>query len=252
MADQKGIPVHDLGLQLDYMWSELEGPYKEVALDPLMQATDLETAVRIWQDHYEVGANFEPRMASATDYLAQYGSGTAGVSGVGSSTGGCGGGSNGQVVGGYSLPVDRHFYDEHPDWFKKPHHSGEAADIPVPEATPIYSMSDGTIIAAPTNGDCGLGLEIEGPNGVRFIYCHGSDGGSIDGARQGDQVKAGQLIMHSSYTGHVDPPGPGGSHLHLGIRIGGDDRCPQTLFVGIAEGKVPDIMSLPTSDCSLL
>lgn len=76
MADERGLPVYDLGLQLDYMWSELEGPYRAAALEPLMQATDLAEAVRIWQEHYEVGSNFAPRLTAAMDYLATFGSNT--------------------------------------------------------------------------------------------------------------------------------------------------------------------------------
>lgn len=76
MASVKNQPVNDLALQLDYMWSELEGPYKTAALDPLLNATDLAEAVRIWQNKYEVGTNFEPRFQAAQTWLAQYGSGT--------------------------------------------------------------------------------------------------------------------------------------------------------------------------------
>lgn len=252
MADERGLPVYDLGLQLDYMWSELEGPYKERALDPLMQATDLETAVRIWQDKYEVGTNFEKRMTAAVDFLATYGSVTGGTNPT-SDTIACadgpGGGSSGAVVGGYSLPLDRHWYDEHPDWFTKTHHSGRPAiDIPVPTGTPVYSMTAGRVILAPngtaTEG-CGFGLEIEAPDGVRYIYCHGTDGGSVDGARQGDEVQAGQLIMHSASTGSSTGP-----HLHVGIRINGVAHCPQNLLVGIAQGSPPDVFSLPSSGCT--
>lgn len=75
-AASKNLGVNDLGVQLDYMWSELEGPYKAAALDPLMQATDLAEAVRIWQEKYEVGTKFEPRFKAAQDWLAKFGSGT--------------------------------------------------------------------------------------------------------------------------------------------------------------------------------
>lgn len=83
MAAAKNQPINDLALQLDYMWSELEGPYKTAALDPLLSATDLAEAVRIWQNKYEVGTNFEPRFQAAQTWLAQYGSGTT-VAGNGS------------------------------------------------------------------------------------------------------------------------------------------------------------------------
>lgn len=83
MSSTKNQPINDLALQLDYMWSELEGPYKKTALDPLLAATDLAEAVRIWQNKYEVGTNFEPRFQAAQTWLAQYGSGTT-IAGNGS------------------------------------------------------------------------------------------------------------------------------------------------------------------------
>jgi hypothetical protein len=76
-AASKGLPVNDLGLQLDYMWSELEGPYKNAALNPLLSATDLAEAVSIWQDRYEVGAGFQPRFEFAQEMLVKYGSGVS-------------------------------------------------------------------------------------------------------------------------------------------------------------------------------
>jgi hypothetical protein len=97
--DERKLPVNNLRLQLDYMWSELEGPYKEDALDPLLATNDLATAVRIWQDHYEVGRGFEPRMQAAQEILAEYGSGTPSTSGSTSSTpsSGCSSGLEGVV-----------------------------------------------------------------------------------------------------------------------------------------------------------
>lgn len=76
MAIEKNLPVYDLSLQLDYMWSELEGPYRTRALDPLLLTDDLAEATRIWQNKYEVGTNFQPRYEAAQSWLALYGSGT--------------------------------------------------------------------------------------------------------------------------------------------------------------------------------
>lgn len=76
LADQTGRPVYDLQLQLEYMWQELSTSYKTAALDPLMAATDLETATRIWQEKYEVGSGFEPRINAAREWLDRYGSGS--------------------------------------------------------------------------------------------------------------------------------------------------------------------------------
>ncbi|CAN5655904.1 hypothetical protein BH23PAT2_BH23PAT2_05640 [soil metagenome] len=113
-ATSKGLPVHNLGMQLDYMWSELEGSYKTVALDPLMATNDLAEAVSIWQDKYEVGTRFEPRFAAAQDYLVQFGSGTTG--------GGSEGGSSCSTSGidGVTCPANMEAHPTRAGYFKMP------------------------------------------------------------------------------------------------------------------------------------
>lgn len=138
---------------------------------------------------------------------------------------------------GYSLPVDRSWFDRYPRWFTKPHHDYPAADIPVPEGTPIYAMVSGVVTAAPVGGNCGLGVTYRGDDGLAYVACHGSDGGATVGP--GDRVSAGQLIMHSSWTGRVIPPSSAGTHLHAGIRRHGVNVCPQPMFVAIAEADRP-------------
>jgi murein DD-endopeptidase MepM/ murein hydrolase activator NlpD len=149
---------------------------------------------------------------------------------------------------GYSLPVDRVWYDAHPSWFAKPHHDYPAADIPVPEGTVIYAMVSGTVTAAPVGGRCGLGVSYRGDDGLAYVACHGSDGGLL--VRPGDRVSAGQVIMHAGWTGNVIPPGPGGTHLHQGVSRNGDAVCPQGLFAAIDERRPVDLAALPTTGCS--
>jgi murein DD-endopeptidase MepM/ murein hydrolase activator NlpD len=149
---------------------------------------------------------------------------------------------------GYSLPVDRIWYERHPEWFSKPHHDYPAADIPVPEGTPVYAMVSGVVTAAPVGGRCGLGVSYQGDDGLSYVACHGNDGGLI--VRPGDRVSVGQLIMHSSWTGRVIPPSPAGTHLHQGIRRGATQVCPQALFAAINDGRSIEVGALPTSGCS--
>ena len=151
-------------------------------------------------------------------------------------------------VDGYSLPVDRVWYDQQPNWFAKPHHDYPAADVPVPEGTAIYAMVSGTVTAAPVGGRCGLGVSYRGDDGLAYIACHGFDGGLV--VRPGDRVSAGQVIMHAGWTGNVIPPGPGGTHLHQGVRRNGDAVCPQPLFAAIYERRPVDLAALPTTGCS--
>lgn len=155
----------------------------------------------------------------------------------------CLGGGLGEVVGGYSLPVDRHWYDEHPVWFTKPHHDYPAADIPVPTGTPIYSMVAGTVAGTPTSGRCGIGVVVNGDDGAQYTYCHGLPGSPT--VAVGERVEAGRQLMLSASTGNSSGP-----HLHLGIRIGGQQRCPQPLLIAVAEAAPIDVRTLPASGCS--
>lgn len=259
-AASMGLPESDLGVQLEYLWEELQGGYKASVYDPMITMSTVAEVSKLFLYKFESPGNIEAqvpiREGFANEFLALYGSNTAGP--VSAGTNACGGGGNGQVVGGYSLPVDRSFYDSNPGWFSKPHHAkgGAASDIPVPEGTPIYAITKGKIVKAPNgtagpDGQCGLGVTIEVAPGITMSYCHGSDGGAVDGAKEGDEVQAGQLIMHSSWTGHVDPAGPTGTHLHVGIMVDGTARCPQALFKSIADGApISDLKTLATSGCT--
>jgi murein DD-endopeptidase MepM/ murein hydrolase activator NlpD len=179
--------------------------------------------------------------------MFKVGAGGGGTVGGGSFDACSGGGGTigGKVVGNYAWPVDFTVYQKHPDYFTKPHHDYPASDIPVPTGTPVYSMLAGQVTKAPTGGKCGVGVVVDSGNGITITYCHGTDGGSVSGASVGSQVAAGQVIMHSGNTGHSSGP-----HLHVGIRINGENRCPQPLFRGMAAGSPPDITTLPNSGCT--
>lgn len=245
-------------VQLDYLWSELTGGYKNSTYTPLLATNDIRQATSI------VMLNFEnPRDKSlaaqkergdlSIGILAKYGSGSSGAPDTTAPTAdslvsGCldNTGTSNQINGSFALPVDKSFYDQNKIWFTKPHHNYPAADIPVPTGTKVYSMTDGKVIKAPVGNACGIGIMIEASPGTTFLYCHGSDGGSVPGAKQGDTVKAGQLIMHSATTGQSTGP-----HLHVQLDIKNVKHCPQNLFVAIAENKtIPDLITLPTSGCT--
>lgn len=257
-AAEQGVEVSDLSFQLNFLFNESKSrqsityPDSENEWEGLKRETELVNAVLYWEKNFERSAetNSDPntnpglkiRIEAGTDALNKFGS-NSGTGGTSDSSK-CGT-SGGFLSGGFSLPLDKKWYDEHKDWFTKPHHDYPAADIPVPTGTPVYSMTAGTVIKAPNEGGYGTGVTIDAGDGITFIYGHGSDGGSIPGAKQGDVVKAGQLIMHSASTGQSTGP-----HLHLEIDIGGGKYCPQTLFVGIVESAIPAVKSLPTSGCT--
>jgi murein DD-endopeptidase MepM/ murein hydrolase activator NlpD len=147
------------------------------------------------------------------------------------------------VTGEYALPLERRWYDEHPNWFTKPHHDYPAADIPVPIGTPLYAVTNGLVVGTPTSGKCGIGVVFNGDDGAQYTYCHGQP--STQAVTIGDRVTVGQHLLDSASTGNSTGP-----HLHFGIRAGSAQRCPQPFFVAIVEGRPLPPDSLPTTGCS--
>lgn len=147
------------------------------------------------------------------------------------------------AAGGYVLPVERRWYDQHPGWFTKPHHDYPAADIPVPTGTPLYAVTNGTLASTPTSGKCGIGVVLNGNDGAQYTYCHGLPGTQT--VSTGDRVTGGQRLLTSDSTGNSTGP-----HLHFGIRINGQNLCPQTFLVSIASGKALDPHGLPAAGCT--
>lgn len=146
------------------------------------------------------------------------------------------------VTDGYALPLDLHWYQEHPGWFTKPHHDGRAAiDIPVPAGTTVYAATAGTVISSPTGGDCGQGLVVDGDDGHRYTYCHGER----PLIPVGGHVQVADPIMISGNTGRSD-----GAHLHFQITDpDGRGRCPQPALRAWATGHTIAVDALPTTRC---
>lgn len=249
-ATQDGQPAtftSDLLTQLDFMYMESNTGSLAGSWDALKEQDNVPNATVSWHNKYENSADtaamIQNRVDMAEANFAKFSS-TGGTTTSPPGSTACSTDGSGQVVAGYSLPVDRHWYDEHPDWFSLKHHDYPAVDIPVPEGTNVYSVSGGTIVAAPVGGDCGEGVIVRRDDGAEFKYCHGTDGGNVTSAKKDQVVKAGQLIMHSGNTG--DSTGP---HLHFEIVFEGTNRCPGPLLDGIAKGTPPEVGSLPTSGC---
>jgi Peptidase family M23/Transglycosylase-like domain len=131
---------------------------------------------------------------------------------------------------GYVLPIDRSLIDDHPSMIGEPHHDYPAIDLLVPIGSAVYAAHAGTVARVvnwPFNcyqvgrcdQTCGVGVSIDGDDGVRYIYCHGS---RLNGLVVGSTVSAGQTLMWSGNTGRSGAP-----HVHFEIRIDGQQRCPQ-------------------------
>lgn len=239
--------------QLDFILKQFETNEKPAGDKLKATRTPREAATSFELDYERHAGGAQPaRGDKAEDVMSRLGSTTGGASSGSSSGVSCSTAEgSGEVTGEYSLPLAKKWYDQHKDWFTKDHHlhsngsPDNASDIPVPTGTPVYSITAGKIISAPNEGGYGRGVTIDAGNGILIFYGHGSDGGSVKNAKQGDTVKPGQLIMHSASTGNSTGP-----HLHVGISVSGTYVCPQNLFVGIAEGNPPDIASLPKTGCS--
>ncbi|WP_329274377.1 peptidoglycan DD-metalloendopeptidase family protein [Streptomyces sp. NBC_00691] len=124
-----------------------------------------------------------------------------------------------------------------------PHHDYPAADIAVETGTPAYAITSGT---ARLNGglddSCGLGVAIDGDDGVSYQYCHLDSRDVETGAR----VTAGQLVAHTGNTGNSTGP-----HLHFGIFRQGVSVCPQQQILALYDGVTPPSpWTLPATGCT--
>ena len=92
------------------------------------------------------------------------------------------------------------------------HHDYPAADIAAPEGTPLYALSDGTVLYAWSwDQRCGIGFTMRSTDGQTWTYCHLS---YLEPAvTQGAELKAGDSVGLVGQTG--DATGP---HLHLQLQ----------------------------------
>jgi len=74
-AASKGKVVNDLGMQLDFLWGELNGAYKSKVLDVIKSTSSLEVATYVFLEKFEVPANIEGnkpvRLGFAQNVLSQ-------------------------------------------------------------------------------------------------------------------------------------------------------------------------------------
>jgi murein DD-endopeptidase MepM/ murein hydrolase activator NlpD len=93
------------------------------------------------------------------------------------------------------------------------HHDYPAVDIAAPLGSPVYALSNATVIRSWTYDDpkCGIGLTLQSADGQIWTYCHMAvlDPSVVPGAR----LTAGQQVGLVGATG--DASGP---HLHLQLQ----------------------------------
>lgn len=95
------------------------------------------------------------------------------------------------------------------------HKSHKGVDFYMEEGTPLKSIRDGVVesIIDYGNRNAGKCIKIRFEDGNTAIYGHLSKFGSI---KEGEVVKAGDLIGYSGHSGRVF--GKTGNHLHFGIK----------------------------------
>lgn len=92
------------------------------------------------------------------------------------------------------------------------HHDYPAADIAAPEGSPLYALSDGTVLYAWSwDPRCGTGFTLKTTDGQTWTYCHLS---YLDPAvTQGAELRAGDPVGLVGQTGNATGP-----HLHLQLQ----------------------------------
>jgi murein DD-endopeptidase MepM/ murein hydrolase activator NlpD len=92
------------------------------------------------------------------------------------------------------------------------HHDYPAADIAAPEGSPLYALSDGTVLYAwLDDARCGTGFTFQATDGQTWTYCHLSY--LYPSVQPGAQLTAGDPVGLVGATG--DATGP---HLHLQLQ----------------------------------
>ncbi|GGY55244.1 peptidoglycan-binding protein [Streptomyces omiyaensis] len=146
-------------------------------------------------------------------------------------------------LGTYAFVIPREDVFDGRESLLWPHHDYPASDIAVDIGTPAYAITAGTArLNGGLNDSCGLGVAIDGDDGVRYQYCHLDSRAVGDGTR----VTPGQLIARTGNTGNSTGP-----HLHFGIFRQGNSVCPQQMLIALYDGLAPPSpWTLPESGCT--
>lgn len=165
-ADGTTKPDSDMGMQLDYLWSELEGAYYgRLVLTPLKASTTLEEATNIVLTKFEAPArpNLTQRLGFAQAVLTQVGGGGAAVTtATATSTcpGAIGTGQDTKFIDGFTVYSQ---YD--PDWKDLPYGTstiGNSGCGPSAMAMIITSMGTRVTPVEAANFAASKNLYVEG------------------------------------------------------------------------------------------
>jgi hypothetical protein len=140
----------------------------------------------------------------------------------------------------YRLPVARSLLSR--SEILRPHHDHPAWDFFTRSGTRVYAAQAGRVVATLHSGGCGTGVVIDGYDGYRYTYCHGSRTFVGGGAR----VHSGDLIMLTGSSGSSTR-----AHLHFEV----EDRalrlkCPQSMLLSWWEGRQMTAAAAPSRGCT--
>ncbi len=119
-------------------------------------------------------------------------------------------------------------------------HNGE--DIGAPMGTDVFATNDGVVRLTVDHIFSGKGVYVDHGLGFYSMYFHLSE----VSVKEGDQVKAGQVVGKVGATGRATGP-----HLHWGVKLNGARVNPYALldlpFKGAIQSAVPATVTEPTS-----
>jgi murein DD-endopeptidase MepM/ murein hydrolase activator NlpD len=132
------------------------------------------------------------------------------------------------------------------------HHDYPAADIAAPAGSPVYSLSNATVINAWHTADprCGIGMTIRTQDGLVWTYCHLAF--LEPGVEDGVSLAAGAQVGLVGSTGHSTGP-----HLHLQLQPPTEYPQNQSWFESFAGSafrwqdaptplELPDVIPVPS------
>lgn len=269
--------IIDIGLQLDYIWKELNNGYKTSTLDRIATLSDPREATKIYMVNYEAPKDQSQtaqnnRADIGEDIYKQYkdqisdGSGAtlSSYTDVGATGDTCqvlddGSGGVG-VADGFTFPLKTTQYKikngiEGAVWCysngSNCHHDYNAADIFVETGTPILAAKAGKVVGK-TSDSCdyyGCNVSVMGDDGVLYYYTHMSKHAIV---QVGEEVQAGQQLgsVGTNSTAMNTP-----RHLHFDMLPGdkytsrpgcSSAECTGYPFINVQQYLVPAYNALPS------
>lgn len=91
----------------------------------------------------------------------------------------------------------------------------KAIDIMAPWGTPVLAADDGRVVKISRNRAGGLAVYQQDPSG-QFVYYYAHLAGYVDGLREGQVLRRGDVIGYVGTTGNAPDSAP---HLHFAVQL---------------------------------